>query len=1232
MKTSVSCCPGISRFYVVCILLLNMVMPWKDACAARTFVHPGASLSNDDIANMKKHIAAKENPWYSEWLILQASSLGSSNYTATPSAEIGGSDGTRQRVSADATAALYNAIEWRVTGDVKYADCAARILSAHGNTMVTASAQLYQFPSLDLTLAAEMLRDESGAFYSGWALADRTTFLSKVRTILVPACRSEALYNTMTSWSAPAAACVLAAGVLLEDSAIYEEGLSYYRSKSTSGSVYNALLPNGQVKEMGRDNVHAMLTLGDLAFMAQTAWYQGDDLFSEDNNRILKGFDYWCRYNSGHPETPYVPQGKWYYISTHDNGFRLRPDGTNFEILYHHFKEVKGLDESQYPFLSLYTKLGRPERDYRTLFYTRDLTTSPVFKTVPGKPTGFRADAGMKYVQLSWDHPVAEDVRGFKVYRSTTGLAWALINTWDYYTNNTYRDESVVAGVKYYYKISFINYAGESVASDIVTVVPDAGSTVFADGWAYKSIGTTNTGSATYSKEQVGSVVLDAIGADMGSTSDSHGFAYTKVTGNTTLTARLNVIDGTIYKVGLVMRETLDANSRRVAITLGEVGWRYCRMATRTSAGANTTWLDGDDFTYSPMWMRISRIGNNFTVSQSRDSITWFDLGTSSVAMGQTIFAGFYANSGSNSGTVAHAEFDHIGLTGGGTKPAAPTVLSGTALSSTKIQLTWNASTLASTYNLQVALNANGPFTTVQTGLTTLTCLVSDLVQDTDYYFVLKSANGVGVSSDSIRYTIRTLSQLAPTAPTGIKSVSGNNKVTLTWTAPNEVPLNYQVKRSSTRSGVYVILGKPTTTTYTDNTALNDSAYYYTVSAVNAKGEGPNSDTVSALPVLVKLRYWSFNESGTTRQAVCAWTNAVASLQTTGATWLGTSKYNGGLLLDKTTSAFAILNGNIFSNLNDMTISIWIKPTTVEAGAKIYDFGSSTTNHLYLTPKSTDGYLRFGIQNTGGTEQTVATSITISANLWTFLTVTITDGYGYVYVNGFQASKTALTLKPSSLGTTTLNYLGKSQLSTDPYYNGAVDEFRIYGGALSSAEVLKLYQAKTQTIAFDSIPAKSLTSPDFSPNASASSGLSVDYLSSNTAVASVTTNKMLRIIGTGTANILANQSGSLSFVAALPVSRPLTVTTGTSLSTNDKQEDWMLSPNPARDRMQIRFQGETPSIRKMDVFNRLGQKMPVEFDIDHPGELDIRQLPAGMYLLRLILDDKTETRNFIKRN
>ena len=61
---------------------------------------------------------------------------------------------------------------------------------------------------------------------------------------------------------------------------------------------------------------------------------------------------------------------------------------------------------------------------------------------------------------------------------------------------------------------------------------------------------------------------------------------------------------------------------------------------------------------------------------------------------------------------------------------------------------------------------------------------------------------------------------------------------------------------------------------------------------------------------------------------------------------------------------------------------------------------------------------------------------------------------------------TGVTLRPSSLGITTKNYLGESQFTADPAFVGSLDEFRIYGRALNSAEVFA--SANNPTVLADS--------------------------------------------------------------------------------------------------------------------------------------------------------------------
>ncbi len=69
------------------------------------------------------------------------------------------------------------------------------------------------------------------------------------------------------------------------------------------------------------------------------------------------------------------------------------------------------------------------------------------------------------------------------------------------------------------------------------------------------------------------------------------------------------------------------------------------------------------------------------------------------------------------------------------------------------------------------------------------------------------------------------------------------------------------------------------------------------------------------------------------------------------------------------------------------------------------------------------------------------------------MAVTLSGTTAMMYVDGVEATRNAtMMLKPSSLGMTDRNYLGKSQFD-DPYLNGAVDELIIYNRALTAQEI-----------------------------------------------------------------------------------------------------------------------------------------------------------------------------------
>lgn len=647
----------------ITILTLMLFCLVGTSMAQRTFKHPGSILTASDLKRIKQHVDAREEPWYGSWLELKSSTYGNCSRVANPATDIGGSDGTRQRAGADATAAMIEAIEWHITGQKKYADHAVKLLSAWGNKVESANNQLFQFPSLSMCMAAEMLRNEDGTFYEGWAESDKTNFLNMVRNILYPANKKEAENNPMTSWSAPAMMAVLSAGLLLDDVEIYEEGLSYFRSKTVPGSVYCSLLDNGQLKEMGRDNVHAMLTLNALAQMAQLAWCQGDDLWGEDNNRLLRGFEYWCTYNLGHEDLYYEPEvasdgsSSWYYISTHNNGFRLTPDGRCYECVYHHYKEIKGLDMANlFPSVTAFAYLTRPEiaPDFGTLFYTIDAANSPLVSNVPEAAEELTAQGGCGSVWLQWKDTRRDDASGFKVLRSTDGKSFSIIADNNNYTRKSYRDQTVEPGNTYYYKVVLYNRAGDAQSSETVEAyVPEVGG--LPNGWKTSGIG-NGWADGYYTNILNNSFVVEGGGNGFRRTDEGHGFVYRTLKGDGSLTVRLVSTEETFDAVGIILRGSLASGSQQVGITLGGTGKRYCQTISRTSASGNTEWKTGCDFTYAPVWMRIVREGRKVSTYQSRDGESWHLIKQVNISLPTTSYIGMLVSAGE----TYRASFDNV--------------------------------------------------------------------------------------------------------------------------------------------------------------------------------------------------------------------------------------------------------------------------------------------------------------------------------------------------------------------------------------------------------------------------------------------------------------------------------------------------------------------------------------------------------------------------------------------
>jgi uncharacterized repeat protein (TIGR03803 family) len=100
-----------------------------------------------------------------------------------------------------------------------------------------------------------------------------------------------------------------------------------------------------------------------------------------------------------------------------------------------------------------------------------------------------------------------------------------------------------------------------------------------------------------------------------------------------------------------------------------------------------------------------------------------------------------------------------------------------------------------------------------------------------------------------------------------------------------------------------------------------------------------------------------------------------------------------------------------------------------------------------------------------------------------------------------------------------------------------------YNAAAPVQQTLTIISKSSQTITFGTLSVKSMGDAPFSLSASSTSGLPITYTSSNTAVATVS-GVVVTIVGAGSTDITASQTGNTAFLPATPVVQPLVVQKG----------------------------------------------------------------------------------------
>jgi len=1064
------------------VFMVNMA---ASSTAYAPFVHPGVLHTQADFTRMATKVTAGAAPWITDYNILTSSPFAQTSWPAYSVTYIvrGPSGNNYTRSQEDAQAIYELALRWKISGNTTYADHAVQIANVWSNLQgVTGDTNAalaggicgYLFAS-----AGEIL-----STYSGWADADKQAYKDMMMRVFYPSnfdflwrhfdtfWRTGGNTHYRLNWDADNVASMAAIGILCDNKAVYQQAVDYFKNGPGNGRVERAawyIHPDGtaQTEESGRDQAHNQGGWYSLALLCQMAWNQGDDLFSYDNNRVLRAFEYNAKYNLGNDVS-------WVYHRNSDISYTETLSGASrglsqyyaYELVYNHYANVAGIAA---PYCKLAMQATRPEPrpdpnihpsqvdwlGLGSLTFARDaITTSAA-------PSGLVGQWSKNQVILTWWGSAT--ATSYQIQRATSASGPYTVLGTVTEPNLNFTDTNVTNGASYYYKVTANTPAGNLDSAPLL--VNQALVTQYTfEGNTNDVVGTRNasalggTSAPGYATGHGGGQAISLNGSDQ----------YVKLPVGSGNYRDITIAAWIYWNGGNAWQRIFDFGSEMekfMMLTVKDSSGVLRFQMTTSRATDGTLTLTGPTIP-TATWTHVAITINGDTVTMYVNGVP---VAANTSPMVAPVFGQPYCYIGKSmwtsdpifNGRIDDFRIYNYALTGrvvyslgGGSTNHAP------AFSSNPINLpvatqgvnysgsSQNLSTIASdadggtlTYTkvsgpswLTVASNGalSGAPGNADVGTNAFVVRVSDSTgasDDANLYVTVNNVNDPPIwSSNSITEPNVTRGQ-----PYTSFNISG-------YASDPDTPYGDTITFSKASGPGWLTVGSDGTLSGTPG-ASDVGTNTFTVRVTDAAGA--HADTTLTIAVLPFEARASYGFEGNTSDALGNY-----PITATGGISYGTGRIGQGVAFDGTSGYLTLPAG--VADSQELTVTAWVYWNGGSDWQRIFDFGNGTSQYVFLTP-SAGGKMQFGITNNGTAESVTTSSLT--TRQWVHVAVTLSSAGGKIYVNGaLVATSASMTMSPGDFRPI-YNYIGKSQYSADPFFNGMIDEFHVYNYALGASEI-----------------------------------------------------------------------------------------------------------------------------------------------------------------------------------